>query len=95
MDHAAQVAVLSSSLHKHCCCYCCCGLSMSYHILHNISMCITLCSGSRGIGNQTAQHHDKIAADWLGRSGISTPTGLNYMQIESNEGQAYLGVKYI
>jgi RNA-splicing ligase RtcB len=61
-------------------------------MLQTSCACVTQCSGSRGIGNETVQHHDKIAADWLGRSGISTPTGLNYMQIESSEGQAYLTV---
>lgn len=45
-------------------------------------------SGSRGIGNQTAQHHDKIAQ----RRGHAGGDGLNYMRIDSPEGQDYLKV---
>lgn len=43
-------------------------------------------SGSRNVGNQTAMHHDKVAA----QTGFPDPQGLNYMRIDSQEGQDYL-----
>ena len=45
-------------------------------------------SGSRGIGNQTAQYHDKVAQ----KRGFAGEDGLNYMRIDSQEGQDYLKV---
>ena len=45
-------------------------------------------SGSRGIGNQTAQHHDRVAQ----KRGFAEKDGLNYMRIDSQEGQDYLKV---
>ena len=47
-------------------------------------------SGSRGIGNQTAQHHDRIAS----QKGYADKEGLNYMRIDSQEGQDYLQVSF-
>ena len=49
-------------------------------------------SGSRGIGNSTAQHYDRLAADMLKKQGIKVPSKLHYMEAESEEGQAYLQV---
>ena len=49
-------------------------------------------SGSRGIGNSTAQHYDRLAADMLKKQGIKVPSKLHYMEVESQEGQAYLQV---
>ena len=49
-------------------------------------------SGSRGIGNSTAQHYDRLAADLLKKQGIKVPSKLHYMEVESEEGQAYLQV---
>ena len=49
-------------------------------------------SGSRGIGNSTAQHYDRLAADLLKERGIKVPSKLHYMEVESEEGQAYLQV---
>jgi hypothetical protein len=46
-------------------------------------------SGSRNVGNQTAMHHDKVAA----QTGFPDPQGLNYMRIDSQEGQDYLKVQ--
>jgi len=40
-------------------------------------------SGSRDVGNLTAVHHDKVAA----KKGFPDPQGLNYMRIDSQEGQ--------
>ena len=53
---------------------------------------IMLHSGSRGIGNSTAQHYDRLAADLLTQQGIKVPSKLHYMEAESEEGQAYLQV---
>ena len=47
-------------------------------------------SGSRNLGNETAVYHDKIAEEVLRRSGQYKTAGLNYMEIKSKEGQAYL-----
>ena len=41
-------------------------------------------------GNQTAQHHDKVARAWLKQRGIEVPGGLNYLEIDSAAGQEYL-----
>lgn len=51
---------------------------------------IMLHSGSRNIGNTSATHYDSIARDVLRKKGIQVPPGLNYLEIDSNEGQAYL-----
>uniref|UniRef100_A0A6U3ETS2 3'-phosphate/5'-hydroxy nucleic acid ligase n=1 Tax=Entomoneis paludosa TaxID=265537 RepID=A0A6U3ETS2_9STRA len=53
---------------------------------------IMLHSGSRNIGNTIAQHYNKVAKDLLEKQGVSTHglEGLNYMPIESQEGQDYL-----
>ena len=49
-------------------------------------------SGSRNIGNRVAQHYDKVAKSMLQQQGIDTKrlNGINYMPIESQEGQDYL-----
>lgn len=47
-------------------------------------------SGSRNIGNTTAAHYDEVARNLLDRQRIKVPDGLNYLQIDSEEGQAYL-----
>lgn len=53
---------------------------------------IMLHSGSRGIGNRIARYYNQVAQQRLEREGIdrSTLQGLNYMPIESQEGQDYL-----
>ena len=52
---------------------------------------LMLHSGSRGIGNNTAQHHDGQAREDMQRRGLAAPTsGLNYLHIDSPEGRAYL-----
>ncbi|KAK9828760.1 hypothetical protein WJX72_001958 [[Myrmecia] bisecta] len=51
---------------------------------------IMLHSGSRNIGNTTALYYDKIAAEQLAAANIKPPSGLNYLAIESADGQAYL-----
>ena len=53
---------------------------------------LMLHSGSRNIGNTTAQHYDKAAARDMQQRGISGPSGLNYLEIASPEGKAYLQV---
>lgn len=53
---------------------------------------IMLHSGSRGIGNSTAQHYDRLAAELLKKQGIKVPSKLHYMEVDSEEGQAYLQV---
>ena len=49
-------------------------------------------SGSRNIGNRVAQHYDLVAKNMLQRQGVDTKKlkGINYMPIESQEGQDYL-----
>lgn len=49
-------------------------------------------SGSRNIGNRVAQYYDNIAKRLLQKQGVDTKklNGLNYMPIESQEGQDYL-----
>lgn len=49
-------------------------------------------SGSRNIGNITAQNYDKIAQGQLAAQNIQVPGGLNYLKIDSTEGQQYLQV---
>ena len=52
---------------------------------------LMLHSGSRGIGNQTAQHYDREAKQDMQQRGLSAATpGLNYLHIQSPEGAAYL-----
>eukprot|EP00884_Botryococcus_braunii_P001854 jgi/Botrbrau1/1166/Bobra.0162s0054.1 len=51
---------------------------------------IMLHSGSRNIGNTTAQHHDQVAREQMRKRGITATGGLNYLELESQEGQAYL-----
>lgn len=53
---------------------------------------IMLHSGSRNIGNRVALHYDRVAKHLLERKGVDTHAlrGLNYMPIESQEGQDYL-----
>ena len=53
---------------------------------------LMLHSGSRNIGNTTAQHYDKAAARDMKQRGIRGPSGLNYLEIASQDGQAYLQV---
>ena len=49
-------------------------------------------SGSRNIGNKTAQHYDDIAAKELKRQGVTVRQRLHYMEVDSEEGQSYLQV---
>lgn len=37
-----------------------------------------------------SQHHDEVAKDILRRRGVRAPPGLNYMEIDTREGQDYL-----
>ena len=53
---------------------------------------LMLHSGSRNIGNTTAQHYDKAAAKDMQQRGIQGPSGLNYLEIVSQDGAAYLQV---
>lgn len=53
---------------------------------------LMLHSGSRNIGNITAQNYDKIAQAQLAAQGIQVPGGLNYLKIDSTPGQQYLQV---
>ena len=52
---------------------------------------VMLHSGSRNIGNITAQLYDGKAAQELEQQGITVPGGLNYLEIDSTDGRAYLG----
>lgn len=63
-------------------------------VLHDESgrMWLMLHSGSRNIGNVTAQYYDKIAQEHLAQQGIKVPGGLNYLEIASEHGQGYLQV---
>ena len=54
---------------------------------------IMLHSGSRNIGNKTAQHYDDIAAKELKRQGTIVSQRLHYMEVDSAEGQSYLQVR--
>jgi tRNA-splicing ligase RtcB (3'-phosphate/5'-hydroxy nucleic acid ligase) len=49
-------------------------------------------SGSRNIGNRVAQYYDEIAQKLLKKQGVNTIrlNGMNYMEIDSQEGQDYL-----
>ncbi len=51
-------------------------------------------SGSRNIGNITAQNYDKIAQAQLVQQNIKVPGGLNYLEIDSEHGQQYLQVTH-
>lgn len=53
---------------------------------------VMLHSGSRNIGNRVAQHYDQVAKHLLQQQGVDTKRlkGINYMPIESQEGQDYL-----
>jgi len=51
---------------------------------------IMLHSGSRNVGNTTAQFYDGVAMRQLRRKGLRSYPGLNYLEIESEEGQQYL-----
>lgn len=53
---------------------------------------LMLHSGSRNIGNITAQNYDKIAQTQLAQQNIKVPGGLNYLEIDSTPGQQYLQV---
>lgn len=48
-------------------------------------------SGSRGIGNQTAKRYDQIAKE----RGFPDPGQLNYLEIDSQDGQNYLQARLI
>ena len=67
---------------------------MRVQVLHDETgrMWLMLHSGSRNIGNVTAQYYDKIAQEQLAQQDIKVPGGLNYLQIESEHGQGYLQV---
>jgi tRNA-splicing ligase RtcB (3'-phosphate/5'-hydroxy nucleic acid ligase) len=49
-------------------------------------------SGSRNIGNRVATHYDDVARNLLNKQGVNTIrlNGMNYMEIDSQEGQDYL-----
>jgi tRNA-splicing ligase RtcB (3'-phosphate/5'-hydroxy nucleic acid ligase) len=49
-------------------------------------------SGSRNIGNRVATYYDDIARNLLNKQGVNTIrlNGMNYMEINSQEGQDYL-----
>ena len=53
---------------------------------------VMLHSGSRNIGNRTALHYDEVAMKLLQKKNIPTKglRGINYMPIDSKEGQEYL-----
>ncbi|GMH40104.1 hypothetical protein BSKO_08008 [Bryopsis sp. KO-2023] len=52
---------------------------------------VMLHSGSRNVGNTSAQFHDEVAKNLLRSKGLRAQIpGLNYMEIESREGQEYL-----
>ena len=54
---------------------------------------IMLHSGSRNIGKTTAEHYDELARRLLGGRGIKSFGGaLHYLEVDSEEGQAYLQV---
>lgn len=59
---------------------------------HSNQIWVMLHSGSRNIGNRTAMHYDGIAERLLTAQGVNTRAlnGLNYLSIESDEGQHYL-----
>ena len=50
-------------------------------------------SGSRGIGNNTAEYYNKRAMDHMQKAGLvkkAKSDDLNYLPIDSEEGRAYL-----
>ena len=50
-------------------------------------------SGSRRIGKDTAENYNKIAIEQMKKLGLAkdpSPNDLNYLRIDSEEGQAYL-----
>ena len=53
---------------------------------------VMLHSGSRYMGNRVASHYDQVAKNLLERKGVDTRklNGLNYMPIDSQEGQDYM-----
>ena len=55
---------------------------------------VMLHSGSRYIGNSTAQYYDKKAVEYMqgGSDAKVTAKDINYLEIESEAGQAYLQV---
>mmetsp|Transcript_496 Transcript_496/g.1474 ORF Transcript_496/g.1474 Transcript_496/m.1474 type:complete len:344 (+) Transcript_496:155-1186(+) len=61
-------------------------------VLHdeNDRVWIMLHSGSRNIGNQTAQHYDSKAKEYIAQLGLGEVHGLNYLRIDSQDGQDYL-----
>ncbi|MDX1958936.1 MAG: RtcB family protein [Leptospiraceae bacterium] len=57
----------------------------------NDDVWIFLHSGSRGIGKQTAEYYNQLAANYMKSKNIILPNkDLNYLEIESEEGQDYL-----
>lgn len=54
---------------------------------------ILLHSGSRNIGNITAEHYDRLAMEELKKKGVTGARreGINYLEIDSPSGQSYLG----
>ena len=69
---------------------CACALQLVYDETGRVW--IMLHSGSRNIGNKTAQHYDDVAAKELKRQGITVSQRLHYMEVDSEEGQSYLQV---
>lgn len=57
---------------------------------------VMLHSGSRNVGNITAQYYDKVASEHLQALGLDTRAlgGLNYLEIDSTDGRAYLQVSF-
>lgn len=53
---------------------------------------VMLHSGSRNIGNASAQHHDRVGKYLLQKQGVDTKAlkGMHYMLMDSQEGQDYL-----
>lgn len=51
---------------------------------------LMLHSGSRAIGKNTAEHYDAIAKEQMKSHNVIAPKELNYLQIHSPEGRAYL-----
>jgi tRNA-splicing ligase RtcB len=52
---------------------------------------IMLHSGSRNIGNITAEHHDSVARQMMKKYGLpQTNSMLNFLKIESQEGEHYI-----
>ena len=60
---------------------CACSLQLVYDETGRVW--IMLHSGSRNIGNKTAQHYDDIAAKELKRQGITVSQRLHYMEVDS------------